>query len=84
MPLVKDGHPIATVRGVGVTVVGVLIGTTYLVGKEAIGDWLTIAIAVVSLLLITWTKLPEPLVILGGGIVGLLGYQSLQPQWLIR
>ncbi len=31
------------IRGVGVTVVGVLVGTTYLVGKEAIGDWLTIA-----------------------------------------
>jgi chromate transporter len=73
------------IRGVGVTVVGVLAGTTYLVGKEAIGDWLTIAISVVSLLAITfWKKLPEPVVILAGGVIGLLAYQALRPQWLMH
>ena len=49
------------IRGVGVTVVGVLVGTTYLVGKEAIGDWLTVLIGIVSLVvIIVWQKLPEP------------------------
>ena len=73
------------IRGVGVTVVGVLVGTTYLVGKEAIGDWLTIVTAIASLLVIMfWTKLPEPVVILAGGVIGLLSYQALQPQWLMH
>jgi len=67
------------IRGVGVTVVGVLVGTTWLVGKEAIGDWLTAAIALGSLLVIIFLKkLPEPLVILAGGAIGLLTYQMAQ------
>jgi chromate transporter len=65
-------------RGVGVTVVGVLAGTTWLVGKEAIGDWLTLAVGAGSLLAITfWKKLPEPAVILGGGVIGLIAYQAM-------
>ena len=73
------------IRGVGVTVVGVLVGTTYLVGKEAIGDWLTTAIAIVSLLvIIVWKKLPEPFVVLTGGLIGLLTYQHMKPEWVLR
>ena len=73
------------IRGVGVTVVGVLVGTTWLVGKEAIGDWLTAAIALGSLLAIVFLKrLPEPLVILAGGMVGLLTYQTIRPEWLLH
>jgi chromate transporter len=73
------------IRGVGVTVVGVLVGTTYLVGKSAIGDWLTIAIAIISLAaIVAWKKLPEPLVVLGGGVIGLLTYQNIHPYWLLR
>jgi chromate transporter len=73
------------IRGVGVTVVGVLVGTTWLVGKEAIGDWLTAVIALGSLLaIIFWKKLPEPLVILAGGTIGLLMYRIIRPEWLLR
>jgi chromate transporter len=53
----------------------VLVGTTYLIGKEAVGDWLTAAVAVASLLAITlFKKLPEPVVILAGGVIGLLAH----------
>jgi len=73
------------IRGVGVTVVGVLVGTTWLVGKEAIGDWLTAVIGIVSLVVIIfWQKLPEPLVILAGATTGLLTYQIVRPEWLLR
>ena len=71
-------HPAVAgfVRGVSVTVVGVLIGTTYLVGKEAIGDWLTVLIAVASLAVILLLKrIPEPVVIAAGAIIGLATYQ---------
>ena len=78
-------HVAGFIRGVGVTVVGVLVGTTYLVGKEAIGDWLTIAVGMVSLAVITlWTKLPEPFVVVAGGAIGLLTYRYIQPQWLLH
>lgn len=73
------------IRGVGVTVVGVLAGTTFLVGREAIGDWLTIAIFVVTLTVITlFKKLPEPYVIIACGVIGLLAYRSIQPHWLMQ
>ncbi|HEX9460247.1 MAG TPA: chromate efflux transporter [Thermoanaerobaculia bacterium] len=73
------------IRGVGVTVVGVLVGTAYLVGQEAIGDWLTVLIGIVSLVaIIVWKKLPEPLVILAGAMTGLLTYQVVRPEWLLR
>lgn len=66
------------IRGVGVTVVGVLVGTSYLVGKEAIGDWLTAAIAIISLVVISlWKKFPEPAVIGAAGVVGLVAYRLL-------
>jgi chromate transporter len=67
------------IRGVGVTVVGVLVGTSYLVAQQAIGDWLTAAIAIASLVIITmWTKIPEPLIIAAAGAVGLFAYQFLR------
>ena len=73
------------IRGVGVTVVGVLVGTTYLVGKEAIGDWLTAVIGIVSLVvIIVWKKLPEPFVVVAGGMIGLIAYQSIHPAWLLH
>jgi len=60
------------VRGVTVSVVGVLAGTTVLVARAAIGDPLTAAIAIASLAVLAapW-KVPEPLVVLAGALIGL-------------
>ncbi len=71
------------IRGVTVTVVGVLVGTTGLVARSAIGDWLTLLILAVSVaLLFTLDKLPEPLLVAAGALVGLVAYPLLQPAWL--
>jgi chromate transporter, chromate ion transporter (CHR) family len=65
------------VRGVGVTVVGVLFGTTVLVARDAIGDALTIAIAVIAFVLVTfWKRLPEPFVILAAGTAGIIAFAT--------
>lgn len=65
------------VRGVGVTVVGVLFGTTVLIARDTIGDTLTIAIAVIAFVVVTfWKRLPEPFVILAAGIAGIIAYAS--------
>ncbi|MBV8546822.1 MAG: chromate transporter [Acidobacteria bacterium] len=64
------------IRGVGVTVVGVLVGTSYLIALQAIGDWLTMSIAIASLVVITmWKRIPEPAIIAAAGAIGLLTYQ---------
>jgi len=65
------------VRGVGVSVVGVLIGTTVLVARDAIGDALSAAIAVIAFALVVfWKKLPEPFVILAAGVAGIIAFAS--------
>jgi chromate transporter len=73
------------IRGITVAVVGVLVGTTYLVARTAIGDLLTVAIAVGSLaILFLWRRLPEPVVVLAGALIGLVAYPILQPAWLLH
>ena len=73
------------IRGITVAVVGVLVGTTYLVGKTAIGDVLTIAVAAASLIaLFVLKKLPEPVVVLAGALIGLIAYPILRPEWVLR
>ena len=63
------------IRGITVTVVGVLVGTTFLVGKTAITDWTTAAIAVLSLVVqISWKKVPEPLMVALGAALGIASH----------
>ncbi len=73
------------IRGITVTVVGVLVGTTYLVALSAVGDWLTAVIAVFSLaVLVRWKKLPDTLLVAAGAIIGLAAYRAIRPEWLLR
>src|SRR5436305_10860784 len=63
------------IRGITVTVVGVLVGTTFLVGKTAITDWTTAGIAVLSLAVLTlWKRAPEPLLVALGGALGIAAH----------
>jgi chromate transporter len=63
------------IRGITVTVVGVLVGTTFLVGRTAITDWLTATVAVLALAaLFLWKELPEPLLVVLGGVLGIAAH----------
>jgi chromate transporter len=63
------------IRGITVTVVGVLVGTTFLVGKTAITDWTTAGIALLSLAVLTlWKRAPEPLLVGLGGALGIAAH----------
>jgi len=63
------------IRGVSTAVVGVLVGTTWLVGRTAIVDLPTLAICVAALLIVIFVKrIPEPLVIVAGGVAGLISF----------
>jgi len=73
------------VRGVTVAVVGVLVGTSYLVGRSAIGDALTIAIGVAALATAIYVKrIPDPALVASGAVLGLIAYPLLQPHWLLH
>jgi len=72
------------IRGVTVAVVGVLAGTTYLVARTAIGDLLTVLVAALTLaVLFLFPRLPEPLIVLAGALVGLFAYPLLNPAWVL-
>ena len=73
------------VRGVTVAVVGVLVGTSYLVGRTAIGDLLTAVLGSGALASSLFLKrVPDALLVACGAAIGLIAYPILQPQWLLR
>src|SRR5579863_500327 len=66
------------VRGISVAVVGVLIGTVYLVGKSTIVDVVTAVLMVASLTApLVWHKLPDQALVLLGAAIGLLTYHRI-------
>jgi chromate transporter len=72
------------VRGVTVAVVGVLVGTTWLVGRTAIGDFFTVSVGLLSLaVLLLFPKLPEPVLVLIGALSGLVAYPLVNPAWVL-
>jgi chromate transporter len=71
------------VRGVTVAVVGVLAGTTYLVGRPVIGDALTLTLLLVTVAasrLVKW--IPDQALVVAGAVAGLVAYPLLRPGWL--
>jgi chromate transporter len=73
------------IRGITVTVVGVLVGTTWLVARTAIGDVLTLTIAILCLVtLAIRPRFPEPLLVGIGALIGLASYGFVRPEWLLR
>lgn len=71
-------------RGVTVTVVGVLAGTTYLVGRTAVGDWVTGIIAIAALFLAMRSRVPDQSLVGLGAAIGLVAYPLLRPEWMLR
>ncbi len=71
------------VRGVTIAVVGVLAGTTYLVGRPVIGDALTLALLITAFAATRLAKkIPDQALVVGGAIVGLVAYPLLRPTWM--
>jgi chromate transporter len=81
----NNPHVQGFVRGVTVAVVGVLAGTTYLVGQPVIRDWLT---AVLLLLVLVAPRLrkgiPDQALVGAGAVVGLIAYPLLRPEWMVH
>jgi chromate transporter len=61
----------AFVSGVTAAATGAIAGAVIVLARRSITDVWTIAIAVVSLLILMKWKVPEPVIIVGAGIVGL-------------
>jgi chromate transporter len=68
----RNGRVQGFVRGITVAVVGVLLGTSYLVARSTVRDMLGLLLLIAALAIL-WSKwrVPEPLLVGAGAIVGL-------------
>jgi chromate transporter len=69
----RSGRVQGFIRGITTAVVGVLVGTSFLVARSSIHDWLGLVLLVSALALI-WSKwkVPDQGLIGGGALVGLI------------
>jgi hypothetical protein len=53
-----------------------------LLGKIAIGDWLTVAVAAISVAVLFRWKVSNPLLLAAAAVVGLVAFPLLKPDWV--
>jgi chromate transporter len=71
------------VKGAYAAAIGTILGACILLGKIAIGDWMTALIGVASLAVLFRWKVNNPLLIAVTAVVGLIAFPLLQPSWVM-
>jgi chromate transporter len=71
------------VKGAYAAAIGTILGACILLGRIAIGDWLTALIGIVSLAVLFRWKVSNPLLIAATAVIGLTAYPLLQPAWVM-
>jgi chromate transporter len=71
------------VKGAYAAAIGTILGACILLGRIAIGDWLTVLIGVVSLAILFRWKVNNPLLIAATAVIGLIAFPLLQPNWVM-
>lgn len=66
----NNAHVQAFVRGVSAAATGAIAGAVVVLGRRAIVDWPTAAIAIIAAALLYKFKIPEPVIIAAAGVVG--------------
>jgi chromate transporter len=70
------------VKGAYAAAIGTILGASVLLGKIAIGDWLTAGIAALSLAALFAWKIGNPLLMAITAAIGLVAFPLLQPSWV--
>jgi chromate transporter len=71
------------IKGAYAAAIGTILGACVLLGKIAIGDWLTALIGMVSLAVLFRWKVSNPLLIAVTAAIGLIAFPILQPAWVM-
>jgi chromate transporter len=71
------------VKGAYAAAIGTILGACILLGRIAIGDWLTALTGLVSLAVLFRWKVSNPLLIAATAAVGLIAFPLLQPTWVM-
>ena len=70
------------VKGAYAAAIGTILGACILLGKIAIGDWLTTLIALLSLVVLFRWKVSNPVLVAVTAVIGLIAFPILQPTWV--
>ena len=71
------------IKGAYGAAIGTILGASVLLGRIALGDWLTALVGIASLVVLFRFKLSNPLLIGATALVGLIAYPLLQPAWVM-
>jgi chromate transporter len=71
------------VKGAYAAAIGTILGACILLGRIAIGDWLTALIGLISPAILFRWKVSNPLLIAATAVVGLIAFPLLQPTWVM-
>jgi chromate transporter len=70
------------VKGAYAAAIGTILGACVLLGRIAIGDWLTAAVALGSLIVLFRWKVSNPLLVAATALIGLIAFPLLNPTWV--
>ena len=70
------------IKGAYAAAIGTILGACVLLGKIAIGDWLTALVALGSLVVLFRWKVSNPLLVAITALIGLIAFPLLQPGWV--
>jgi chromate transporter len=73
--IAKNPQARAALEGVTAAATGAIAGAVYILGRRAIHDWTTLLIAATALGITFRWKVPEPLLIAGAAVAGVLFYR---------
>ena len=71
------------VRGAYAAAIGTILGACILLGRIAIGDWLTALIGVATLAVLFRFKVNNAYIIAATAAIGLIAFPLIQPTWVM-
>ncbi|MDE2052850.1 MAG: chromate efflux transporter [Gammaproteobacteria bacterium] len=71
------------VKGAYAAAIGTILGACVLLGKVAIGDWLTSLIGLASLAALFRWKMNNPLLMAAAAAIGLIAFPLVHPTWVL-
>jgi chromate transporter len=71
------------VKGAYGAAIGTILGACILLGRIAIGDWLTALIGLASLAVLFRWKVSNPFLMAATALVGVIAFPLLQPDWVM-
>src|SRR5262249_14132729 len=70
------------VKGAYAAAIGTILGACVLLARIAIGDWLTVLVALGSLVVLFRWKVSNPILVAVTAVIGLIAYPLIRPEWL--